>query len=62
MRLTFLARYLLAAIFQVLEHHNNFEIIGYGGYFVFPKKVKILLRHNIYRPGVYMVCLYILKP
>ena len=27
----------LAAIFQVLEHLNDFEIIGYGGYFVYKK-------------------------
>ena len=40
--LTFQAIYLfyanlmkLAAIFQVLEHLNDFEIIGYGGHFVF---------------------------
>ena len=25
----------LAAIFQVLDHLNEFKIIGYGGYFVF---------------------------
>ena len=27
----------VAAIFQVLEHLNDFEIIGYGGHFVFFK-------------------------
>ena len=25
----------LAAVFQVLEQLNDFEIIGYGGHFVF---------------------------
>ena len=68
-RLTFLAIYIfcanlinLVAIFQVLEHLNDFEIIGYGGHFVFQNKGKILLRQNICRPGLFMVCLYILKP
>ena len=31
----------LAAIFQVLEHLTDFEIIGYGGHFVFQNKAKI---------------------
>ena len=67
-RLNFLALYLLcklmnlAAIFQVLEHLNDFEMIGYGGHFVFQNKAKIFLRQNICRPGLFMVCLYILKP
>ena len=34
MRLTLIN---LAAIFQFLEHLNDFEIIGYGGHFVFFK-------------------------
>ena len=51
----------LAAIFQVLEHLNDFEIIGYVGHFVFQNKVEIVLRRNICRPGIFMVCLYILK-
>ena len=48
----------LAAIFQVLEHLNDFEIIGYGGHFVFQNKAKIVhLKANLF-----MVRLYILKP
>ena len=35
----------LAAIFQDLEQLNDFEIIGYGGHFVFENKAKILHRH-----------------
>ena len=46
------------AIFQVLEHLNDFEIIGYGGHFVFQNKAKIFLRQNICRTGLFMVCLY----
>ena len=30
----------LAAIFQVLEYLKDFEIIGYGGHFVFQNKAK----------------------
>ena len=45
----------LAAIFQVLDHLNDFEIIGYGGHFVFQNKTKIFLRQNICRPGLLMV-------
>ena len=52
----------LAAIFQVSEHLNDFEIIGYGGHFVTQNKAKSFLRQNICRPGLFMVCLYILKP
>ena len=52
----------LAAIFQVLEHLNDFEIIGYGSHFVFQNKAKIFLRQNICRPELFMVCPYILKP
>ena len=37
----------LAAIFQVLEHLNDFEINGYGSHFVFQNKAKIFLRQNI---------------
>ena len=59
-RLTFLAN--LAAIFQVLEHLKDFEIIVYGGHFVFQSKAKIFLRQTICRPGLFMLCLYILKP
>ena len=58
--LNFLAN--LAAIFQVLEHLKDFEIIGSGGHFVFQNKAKIFLRQNICRPGLFMLCLYILKP
>ena len=52
----------LDAMFRVLEHHNDFEIIGYGGHFAFQTKAKIFLRPNICRPGLSMVYLYILKP
>ena len=45
----------LAAIFQVLQNLNDFEIIGYSGHFVFQNKAKIFLRQNIYRPGLFMV-------
>ena len=51
----------LAAIFQLLEHLNDLEIIGYGGHFVFQNQAKIFFRQNICRPGLFMVCLYILK-
>ena len=34
----------LDAIFQVLEHLNDFEIIGYGGHFVIQNEAKILHR------------------
>ena len=67
-RLTFLAYIFcsslmnLAAIFKVLEHLDNLEIIGLGNHFAFQNKAKIFLRQNICRPGVFMVCLYILKP
>ena len=66
-RLTFLALYLcanvinLSAIFQVLKHLNDFEIICYDGNFVFQNKAKIFLRQNSCRPGIFMVYLYILK-
>ena len=49
-RLTFLAIYFCAnlmnldAIFQIFEHLNNFEIIGYHGHFIFQNKAKIFLR------------------
>ena len=67
MRLTFLYIFCAnlmnqAAIFQVLEHLYDFEIIDYGGHCVFQNKAKIFLRQNICRPGLFMVCLYILKP
>ena len=45
----------LAAIFQVLEHLNDIEIIGYGTHFVFQNKAKIFLRQNISRTGLFMV-------
>ena len=47
-RLTFLAQNLmnLAEIFQVSEHLNDFEIIGYG-----QNKTSIVLRQNICRPS-----------
>ena len=31
----------LAAIFQVLAHLNDFEIIGYGGHLVFKTRPKL---------------------
>ena len=31
----------LGAIFQVLDHLNDFEIIGYGSHFVFQNKAKL---------------------
>ena len=34
-------------IFQVLEHLNDFEIIGYGGHFVFQNKAKIFLTKHL---------------
>ena len=68
-RLTFLAIYLLcklinlAAIFQVLEHFNDFEIISYGERFVFQNETKCFSQtKKIYMPGLFMVGLYILKP
>ena len=51
----------LAAIFQVLEHLNDFEIISYGSHFVFHNKTKIFLRQNICRPGLFVACPYILN-
>ena len=36
----------LAAIFQVLEHLKDFEIIGYGGHFVFQNEAKIFHRQG----------------
>ena len=48
----------LAAIFQVLQHLNDFEIIGYGGHFVFQNKAIIFLRQNICTPGLFMVYLH----
>ena len=35
----------LAAIFQVLQHLNDFQTIGYGSHFVFQNEAKILHRH-----------------
>ena len=35
----------LAAIFQVFEHLNDFQTIGYGRHFVFQNKTKIIDRH-----------------
>ena len=35
----------LAAIFQVLQHLNDFQTIGYGGHFVFQNEAKIWHRH-----------------
>ena len=52
----------LAAIFQVFQHLNDLEIIGYGGHFGFQNKAKIFLRQDICRPGLFMIYLYILKP
>ena len=50
-RLTFLAIYIFCAylmnLFQVLEHLNNFQIIGYDSHFVFQNKTKIFLGQNI---------------
>ena len=34
----------LAAIFQVLEHLNDFQTISYGSHFVFQNVAKILQR------------------
>ena len=65
-RLTFLAiifcENLMNLAAKVLEHLNDFEIIGCGVHFVFQYKAKILLRQNICRPELFMVCLYIQKP
>ena len=33
----------LAAIFQGLDHLNDFEIFGYGGHFVLQNKANIFL-------------------
>ena len=44
----------LTAIFQVLEHFNDFEKIGYGGHCVFYNKAKTVLRPNICRLGLLM--------
>ena len=35
----------LAAIFQVLQHLNDFQTIGYGGHFDFQNEAKIWHRH-----------------
>ena len=35
----------LAVIFLVLDHFKDFEILGYGGHFVFQNEAKILRRH-----------------
>ena len=35
----------LVAIFQDLEHLNDFQTIGYGGHFVRQNEAKILHRH-----------------
>ena len=63
--LTFLAIYLLCKCneprFQVLEHFNDFEIIDYGGHFVFQIEAKIVFSQNIWRAGLPMGCFYILK-
>ena len=66
-RLTFLVIYcanlmILAAIFHVLEHLNDFEIIGHDSHFAFQIKAKIFLKQYICKPGLFMVCLHILKP
>ena len=34
----------LAGIFQDLEHLYDFQVIGYGGHFVFQNEAKILQR------------------
>ena len=34
----------LAAIFQVLDHLNDFQAISYGGHFVFQNEAKIIQR------------------
>ena len=34
-----------AAQFQILQHLDDFQTIGYGGHFVFQNKAKILYRH-----------------
>ena len=52
----------IAAIFHVLEHLYDFEIIGYGGHFVFQNEAEMVHRQNICRPGLLMGCFYILKP
>ena len=51
----------IAVKFQVLEHLNDFDIIGYGSHFVFQKEAKIVLRQNICRSGLPMGCSYILE-
>ena len=38
---------------KVLEHLNDFKIIGYGSHFVFQNKAKIVLRQNICRAGLF---------
>ena len=35
----------LAAIFQDLENLYDFQVIGYGGHFVFQNEAKIMHRH-----------------
>ena len=37
----------LTAIFQVLEHLDDFEIIGYGGHFVFQNETKLLTGKSV---------------
>ena len=64
--LAFLAIYLLhkfdgAAIFQGLEHLNDFQKIGNDGHFVFQIEVIIFHRQNICRPRLPMGGFYFFK-
>ena len=61
-RLTFLAIYLLCKFDKpscnilVLEHLNDFKIIGYCSHFVFQNKAQILLMQKICLTELFMVC------
>ena len=52
----------LAAIFLVLLHLNDFQLIVYCGHCVFQSDAKIVHRQTIYGPGLSMGCFYGLMP
>ena len=46
----------LAAVFQDLEHLNDFQTIRYGGHFVFQNEAKKIRIPKNCRPGLPMGC------
>ena len=48
----------LAAIFQGLEHLNDFQTVGYGGPFVFQNEAKNFHMPKNCRPGFPMSCFW----